>query len=132
MLKDGILNPQIAKVFAETGHKDMIVVSDAGLPIPSGVERIDLAWKPNEPGYLEVLEEVLKHIVVEKVILAEEVKTVSPDMHKKILKLIPKNISIEYIAHINIKKMTEKARAIIRTGEFTPYPSIILIAGCAY
>ena len=60
MLKDGILNPQIAKVFAETGHKDMIVVSDAGLPIPSGVERIDLAWKPNEPGYLEVLEESFK------------------------------------------------------------------------
>ena len=53
-------------------------------------------------------------------------------MHKKILELIPKDISIEYISHINIKKMTEKARAIIRTGEFTPYPSIILIAGCAY
>jgi D-ribose pyranase len=61
MLKGGILNPQIAKVFAETGHMDTIVVSDAGLPMPEGVERIDLAWKPNEPGYIEVLEEVLKH-----------------------------------------------------------------------
>ena len=60
MLKTGILNPQIANVLASTGHKDMIVVSDAGLPIPKGVERIDLAWKANEPGYIEVLEEILK------------------------------------------------------------------------
>jgi len=132
MLKNGILNPQIAKVFAETGHKDTIVVSDAGLPIPIGVERIDLVWKPNETGYLEVLEEVLKHIVVEKAILAEEIKTISPDMHKKILETLPKDIAVEYVQHIEFKKITEKSKVIIRTGEFTPYPSIILIAGCAY
>lgn len=77
MLKGGILNPQIAKLLAVTGHMDTIVVADAGLPVPENVERIDLAWKPNEPGYIEVLEELLKHIVVEKAILAEELKTVS-------------------------------------------------------
>jgi len=132
MLKGGILNPQIARVLAETGHKDMIVVSDAGLPMPKGVERIDLAWKPNEPGYLEVLEEILKHMVVEKAILAHELITVSPEMHKKILAILPEGIPIEYVEHVELKEMTEKARAIIRTGEFTPYPSVILVAGCAY
>lgn len=132
MLKGGILNPQIARVFAETGHKDTIVVSDAGLPMPNGVERIDLAWKPNEPRFLEVLEEVLKHITVEKVILADELKTVSPDMYKKIMEVLPKGIPVEFVPHVELKKQTEKARAIIRTGEFTPYPSVILVAGCAY
>lgn len=132
MLKTGILNPQIANLFACTGHKDLIVVSDAGLPMPLGVERIDLAWRPNEPGYLEVLEETLKHIIVEKVILAEELKTVSPEIHKGILALLPDNMEIEYIPHIQLKEKTKLARGIIRTGEFTPYPSIILVAGCAY
>lgn len=132
MLKGGILNPQMAKLFADTGHKDMIVVSDAGLPMPLGVERIDLAWKPNEPRYLDVLEETLKNIVVEKVILAEELKTVSEDMHKKILELLPDGMDIEYVAHVELKEKTKSARGIIRTGEFTPYPSIILVAGCAY
>lgn len=132
MLKGGILNPQIAKVLADTGHKDMIVVSDAGLPMPLGVERIDLAWKPNEPRYLDVLEELLKHIVVEKAILAEELKTVSPEIHKEILKTLPKGIEIEYVQHVDLKETTKSARAIIRTGEFTPYPSVILVAGCAY
>lgn len=132
MLKGGILNPQIAKVLAETGHKDALVVCDAGLPVPEGVERIDLAWKPGEPGYLEVLEEVLKYIVVEKAYLAEELKTVSPEMHERILRTLPEGLPVEYVPHAELKRKTEKAKAIIRTGEFTPYPSVVLVAGCAY
>jgi len=132
MLKTGILNPQISNVLASLGHMDMIVVSDAGLPIPTGVERIDLAWKQNEPRYLEVLNEILKYIVVEKAILAEELKIVSPEMHAEILKALPSNIEIEYVQHIELKEKTKLVKAIIRTGEFTPYPSVILVSGCAY
>lgn len=132
MLKKGILNPQMANLLAATGHKDYVVVSDAGLPMPLNVERIDLAWKPGEPKYLDVLNEVLENIVVEKVILAEELKTVSPKMHEQILELLPKDIEFEYVPHVQLKEKTKSARGIIRTGEFTPYPSIILVAGCAY
>lgn len=132
MLKGGILNPQIAKILADTGHMDTLVVADAGLPIPKNVERVDLAWKPNEPGYIEVLEEILKHIVVEKAILAKELKIVSPDMHKEILATLPQELPVEYVEHVELKEQTKEARAIIRTGEFTPYPSVILVAGCAY
>jgi len=32
------LNGQLARVISETGHTDQIVVTDAGLPIPSPVE----------------------------------------------------------------------------------------------
>ena len=132
MLKKGILNPGIARVLAETGHNDRIVVCDAGLPIPLGVERIDLAWKENEPRYIPVLKEVLKYVVIEKAILAEELKTVSPEMHEEILQTLPEGIPVEYIAHVELKEQTKQARGIIRTGEFTPYPSVILVAGCAY
>lgn len=132
MLKGGILNPQMANLLAELGHKDTIVVSDAGLPMPLEVERVDLAWKPNEPRYLDVLKEVLKSLVVEKIILAEELKTVSPDMHKEIIDLFPEDMEIEYVPHVMFKEKTKEARGIIRTGEFTPYPSIILVSGCAY
>jgi len=132
MLKTGILNPQISNVLASLGHMDMIVVSDAGLPVPTGVERIDLAWKPNEPKYIDVLKEVLKYIVVEKAILAEELKIVSPEIHAEILKTLPTDIEIEYVAHIELKEKTKLVKAIIRTGEFTPYPSVILVSGCAY
>ena len=97
-----------------------------------GVERIDLAWKENEPGYIPVLTEILEHIVVEKAILAEELKTVSPAMHEEILKTLPQGVPVEYVPHVELKEQTKQARGIIRTGEFTPYPSVILVAGCAY
>jgi len=131
MLKEGILNPQIAKVLADTGHMDYLVISDAGLPVPKGIERIDLAWKLNEPRYLPVLEIILEKMVVEKAYLANELKTVSPEMHEKILIKL-NGIEIEYITHEKLKEKTEQARAIIRTGEFIPFPSVVLVAGCAY
>ena len=132
MLKGGILHAQLLKVLGELGHKDSIVVCDTGLPIPNGVERVDLAWKPHEPAYLPVLEELLKHIVVEKVILANEIKTVSPEMEKEILRLLPEHVEIEYVEHTQLKQHTKSSKAIVRTGEFTPYSNIILVSGCAY
>lgn len=132
MLKNGILNPQIANVLASIGHMDMLVISDAGLPLPLEVERIDLAWKAYEPGLVDVLDEVLKNIVVEKVILAEEIKTDNLEILSKIIKILPKKVEIEYVPHTQLKELTKESRAIIRTGEFTHYPSIILVAGCAY
>ncbi len=132
MLKTGILHPQLARVLAEIRHKDTLIIGDAGLPIPKGVERIDLGWKEGSPGYLEVLEEIEKYLVIEGAIFAEEALTVSPEFHKKALKLLPKGVPINYIPHEELKEQSKKAKAIILTGEFTGYTNVILIAGCAY
>lgn len=131
MLKDGILNPDIAHLFASLGHYDQIVICDAGLPVPDGVQRIDLAWKPHEPKYLDVLEEMLKHLTIEQGLLAEELKTISPRMHEKIVELLG-DIPIKYVAHTELKNESAKSKAIIRTGEFTPYSSVVLVSACAY
>lgn len=132
MLKTGIFHPQLCRVMAELRHMDMLVIGDAGLPIPKGVERVDLGWKQGSPEYLEVLEEIEKYMVTEKAIFAEEALKVSPELHEKALKLLPEGIDIEYLPHTDLKKITEKAKAIILTGEFTGYTNVILISGCAY
>ncbi|MDP4085816.1 MAG: D-ribose pyranase [Bacillota bacterium] len=129
---NGILNSQLSKVIAETGHTDYLVVTDAGLPIPQNVERVDLSILPYLPRFLDVLKAVLSEVVVEKIILAEEVKTVSPEMNREILSLFPNDIEVVYMPHVEFKKTTKSARAAIRSGEFTPYANIILQAGCAY
>lgn len=129
---NGILNAQLSKVIAETGHTDLLVVTDAGLPLPQTVERVDLAVLPNFPHFIDVLRAVLSEVVVEGIVLAEEVKTISPSMHQEILSLFPQNIAIQYMPHEEFKKMTHSARATIRSGEFTPYANIILRAGVAY
>lgn len=132
MLKKGILHPQLARILAEIRHMDTLVIGDAGLPIPKGVERVDLGWKEGSPPYLEVLEEILKYLVVEKAIFATEAKTVSPDFHKKALNLLPEGLPVEYVSHVELKDQSKNAKVIILSGEFTPYTNVILVAGCAY
>ncbi len=132
MIKEGIFHPQLLRVLGELRHRDTLVIGDAGLPIPKGVERIDLGWKAGSPGYLEVLEEILKYLVVEEALFADEAKTVSPEFHKKALALLPEDVKVNYVPHSDLKKESEKAKAIILTGEFTGYTNVILTCGCAY
>ena len=116
MLKGGIFHPQLCRVLAELRHMDTLVIGDAGLPILNGVERIDLGWRPGDPKYLDVLEEVLKAIVVEKATFASQALEVSPELHKKALALLPEGIPVDYVIHDELKKMTASAKAIILTG----------------
>jgi len=135
VLKTGILHPQLARVLAEIGHNDLIVIGDAGLPIPKGVERIDLGWKEGSPRYLEVLLEIEKYIVIEGATFAKEAKTngeKSLTIHEEALKILPSTVQLEYVSHVELKEMSKSAKAIILTGEFTGYTNVILRAGCAY
>ena len=132
MLKGGIFHPQLLGVLARARHMDTIVIGDAGLPIPKGVERVDLGWRPGDPAFLDVLEEILKVMVIEHATFAEEAKTVSPEMHKNALALLPAGIPVEYVPHTELKKRSERALAIVLTGEFTGYSNLILRCGCAY
>lgn len=69
MQKIGILNSEIAKVLADMGHTDTIVIGDCGLPVPDGVKKIDLALKLGTPRFLEVVEELAKYMEIEKSML---------------------------------------------------------------
>ena len=132
MIKKGIFHPQLLRVLGELRHRDMLVIGDAGLPIPKGVERVDLGWIEGEPSYLKVLSEIAKVIVVEDAIFANEAKEVSPEIHEEALKLLPENVGLEYVDHSELKEISKDAKAIILTGEFTGYTNVILVCGCAY
>ena len=71
--------------------------------------------------------------MVEKAFLAEEVKTISPKMHAKILEILkPTGCEIEYVPHVELKQIMQTTRACIRSGEFTGYANVILQAGVSY
>jgi D-ribose pyranase len=40
--------------------------------------------------------------------------------------------AVQTISHEELKEKTRQARAVIRTGEFTPYANIILVAGVVF
>jgi D-ribose pyranase len=125
MKKHGILNSEIAKVLADLGHTDQITIGDAGLPVPAGVKKIDLALKLGTPAFVEVLAEVLNDMAIEKVILADEIKDQNPDQLQAVSELIG-DTDIAYISHEDFKELTAQSKVVIRTGEATPYSNIIL------
>lgn len=135
MKKNGILNSDISRVLSYMGHTDQIAVGDCGLPIPKETERIDLALKFGVPGFMEVLCEVKKEMKIEKIILAEEIKTKNPEILEQILQLFDRaeeDCEIEYVSHEELKEKTHTCKAVIRTGETTPYANIILQSVCLF
>ena len=131
MKKIGILNQPISTIIAGLGHMDTIVVSDAGLPIPAEIQRIDLVLKEGTPSFLETVGVILEEMQVERALVAEEMLEVSPKIHKELKKLLG-DVPIGTIQHKEFKTLTHEARAVIRTGEFTPYANVILVAGVIF
>jgi D-ribose pyranase len=131
MKKIGILNSEISSVISKLGHTDMLVISDAGLPVPVDVKRIDLAVVENFPKFFDVLDKVLIELEVEKVIIAKESGEFNINFKNKIMESF-KDKKIVEVKHTEFKELTKRARAVIRTGEVTPYANVILVSGVTF
>ena len=128
MKKDGLLNPQILSAIAAIGHTEYLVIADAGLPVPSGIPVIDISLIRGIPDFGVVLCSVIDEMVVESFIVAEEMADKSQDTYGTVIEALPQ-VPFRCIAHEAFKEMAAKAKAVIRTGETTPYANIILVAG---
>jgi D-ribose pyranase len=127
----GLLNGRLAGLIAEMGHTDMLVVADAGLPIPPGVERIDLALVPSVPAFVQTLQPILAELVVESAIIAEETGQYSPHLAAELHRVL-QDRPISVVTHDELKRLSASARAVVRTGECTPYANVVLIAGVSF
>jgi D-ribose pyranase len=131
MKKIGVLNRDISEVIAGMGHMDMLVIGDAGLPIPREARRIDLAVKEGVPGFLETVEAIAGELKVEQIILAEETGKISPHIEEALIKMFD-GVQVENVTHAELKELCKEAVAVVRTGEFTPYANVILVSGVVF
>jgi len=131
MKKTKLLQSDLSYVIATLGHMDTLVVADAGLPIPPETLRIDLALTQGVPGAIQTLNVILDEMQVEKVILAEEVQDHNPKFLTEVQKLLPE-VPVEFVTHSQLKARTADARAVVRTGEFSPYANVILVSGVVF
>jgi len=130
MKKTPLLNIALSQLIASLGHGDSIVIGDAGLPVPPGVALIDLALTRGVPGFITTLQTVLTEMQVEQHILATELSERSPQLASQLSQLgLPGQ---QVLQHEDFKLRMRQAKAVIRTGEFTPYANIILIAGVVF
>lgn len=139
MKKSTLLNADIAYLVATLGHTDEITIADAGLPIPDHVQRIDLALTHGVPSFLDTVRVILTESQIEGVVMAEEFAKVSPDLYQALLELLAveqqrcgKTFSIQTVSHEEFKVRTQSSKAVVRTGECTPYANVIFQAGVVF
>ena len=132
MYKMGVLNSNINRVLGELGHTDTVCIGDCGLPVPAGVEKIDLALRQGQPGFWDVFEVVAGDMKVERVTAAEELAAQNPELWEKILAFLGPEVECRLVPHSRFKEESAACRAVIRTGEATPFANVILTAACIF
>ena len=131
MKKRGIINAQLAGLIAGLGHKDTFMIGDGGMPIPKGVEIVDLALCGGVPTFRQVMDAILDEAEIEQYTIANEIEEKNPELHTYIREKLP-NAEWNMVPHTELKEMSRNVKFAVRTGEFTPYPNIILRAGVAF
>jgi D-ribose pyranase len=127
--RDGLWHPRLLSLLAATGHGDLVVIADAGLPVPPGVETVDLLWRRGEPEFLPVLETVLNECPVEAATVAAELTDAAV---RAGLEALLDGVPIHAVPHEQLKQSTRDAAVLVRTGAATPYANVVLRCGVAF
>lgn len=134
MKKTPLLNVALSRLIASLGHGDVVVIGDAGLPVPPGVELIDLALTHGVPDFVSTLKVVLSEMQVESHALAKEIFDKQPTALSTLDKLNDEGSlgRRDLLSHEQFKVLSRQARAIVRTGECQPYCNIVLVSGVTF
>ena len=131
MRSRGIINAQLSRVLSELRHTDLLVIADSGLPVAvGGPEVVDLAVVYGVPSFETVLRAVMDEIVVEATAAAAEVTDANPACWSLLRRVLERDI--ELVPHEDFKTRAAQARAVVRSGEATPYANVLLRCGVPF
>jgi len=129
MMRDGIINGQLASLLARFRHVNSIAIVDGPFPSYLDVETVDLAVKKGFPTIPQILDLILPSLDLSGVIMAKEfeakVDKATVDSYRSHLK----GLSMEFIDHEDFKVRVGKTIGIIHTGDPIPYSSVLLKSG---
>ncbi|WP_166979379.1 D-ribose pyranase [Paramicrobacterium fandaimingii] len=129
MKRNGILNVELSGALATLGHTDLLMVVDAGFPIPRTTHRVDLAIAENLPDLRTVLSLISDELIVEGVVRAEDVTTNSPHLEEWLQQQFT-DAEFTTRTHADmLGELAKQAKVIVRTGAFEPWGNIGLYCG---
>jgi len=135
MKQTRLLNSELSYEIGKLGHTAFLTLCDAGLPIPAGVKRIDLAIERGYPTFVKTLDVLLSEMMVEEIVVAEEIHAKNPDVFREMMAVFGVHGMkpvVTAVPHEDFKKLTRSSEAIVRTGECTPYSNVILKSGVVF
>lgn len=126
-----ILNAELAGAIAAMGHTDVLMIVDAGFPIPDDANRIDLALTRGIPTIEQVLTAVDDELIAERVLYADDVPEMNPPLDRLIRDVYGEEsgTEVDTIPHEDVLAYGSEAKAIVRTGDFNPWGNIVIECG---
>jgi D-ribose pyranase len=128
MKRRGIINAPLSGHLARLGHTDLVVVADAGLPLPPHVPVVDLAIVFGLPSFVDVLDALLDEIVVEHAWVSADADSRPPAQWVDSRLDRP----AERVPHEDLKAMLGGVRLAVRTGEDTAFSNVVLRCGVPF
>ena len=129
MNRGKLLNAELSHAIASMGHGDLMIVCDAGFPIPSTVWRVDLALVPDVPDLETVLTAISGAFIAERVAYAAEMAENNPPLLEKVKRIFA-DAEHGTVPHEKIlNEMAARAKVIVRSGAFDPWGNILLYSG---
>jgi D-ribose pyranase len=132
MKRFGHLNRDISRVLARMGHTDSLVIADCGLPVPDGIECIDVSLALGDPGFARVLNSILTDFQAERAVFAKEALECNSAVAKCASSLERAHVRVEFVLHESLKELVHHARMVIRTGEASPFANAVLFSGVVF
>lgn len=130
MQRNVVLNAELNHAIASMGHGDLMIVCDAGFPIPNETWRVDLAVVQDVPDLETVLTAINSAFVAEKVAYAAEMAVNNAPLLEKVKRIFSEVDDFETLPHATILgEMAAKAKVIVRTGAYDPWGNILLYSG---
>ena len=83
------------------------------------------------PPIRDVLRAVAAELTVESLTVADELLARGDALPAELAALFP-GLPLAHLPHDAFKRLTAGARAVVRTGECTPYHNVVLTAGVAF
>jgi D-ribose pyranase len=130
MRKGMILNSELVGALAALGHGDTFLVCDAGFPIPDGLKCIDLALVEDVPNLMQVIRAILSEMIVEEAVWPEELEEKSPELAAGFTSLFAAQDKLTP-QWAKFELMARQAKFCVRTGDTTPFGSILLKSASA-
>lgn len=111
------------------GHGDLMIVCDAGFPIPSHVTRVDLAIIKDVPDLETVLSVIDEAFIAEKIAYATEMADNNVPLKEKVHRIFAGAAFATFPHQEILGTMAATAKVIVRTGAFDPWGNILLYSG---
>jgi D-ribose pyranase len=125
-VRQRLLHPEIYRVFASAGHTDLITVCDRGFPVPLGPERLDVAVADDLPTVADILRLTLGLFPPDRLVIADEARQACPARIAELRALLP-DAELDFVPHLELKRLAATARATVRTGDAVPYANVIWV-----